>query len=156
MPNWCENDGTIKHKDVKKIKALYKAIQKNKFCEHVKPLPNGEWDYNWCIENWDTKWELDFFDYGIDGNTIHFSALSAWSPPDGVYHKLIEEGCEIDVDYFEGGVDFCGILTNEKDLFLENTFEKYKTDQLPMWALKRWDFDEIYAFLDEEDEEVAQ
>ena len=45
MPNWCENDGTIKHKDVKKIKALYKAIQKNKFCEHVKPLPNGEWDY---------------------------------------------------------------------------------------------------------------
>ena len=40
MPNWCENDGTIKHKDVKKIKALYKAIQKNKFCEHVKPLPN--------------------------------------------------------------------------------------------------------------------
>jgi hypothetical protein len=147
MPNWCENDGTIQHKDVKKIKALYNAIEEGKFCEHILPLPNGKWDYDWCVENWDTKWELDFGDYELeDENTIRFSALSAWSPPDNIYRKLISLGFEIDIDYFEGGMDFCGVVTNKKKRHIDSVYEKYKNEELPMWALKRWDFDSLYDF----------
>ena len=39
MPNWCNNNVTISHKDSAKMEALASAVREGKFCNHVIPVP---------------------------------------------------------------------------------------------------------------------
>ena len=58
MPNWCENEIRVSG-DTKKVKAFMKFVKSKDQdfdFEKVIPLPKGEWDYQWCLDNWDTKW----------------------------------------------------------------------------------------------------
>ena len=154
MPNWCSNYGSITHKDPKKIKELVKAMNEEKFCHHEIPLPNGEWDYDWCIEHWSTKWDIYHAEVVIeDENTLRFWFETAWSPPENVFNELISQGYEVILAYYETGMDYCGVLTNENHEYTEDVLSHTKNKTLPKWVTDAFDFEEIYGedFLNEQE-----
>lgn len=86
MPNWCNNKLEIE--DCSPELAAY--LQENGLSfEKIKPTPpekltdeKGSW-YQWRVDNWGTKWDLDeesvFHEY--DKNKYSFLFNTAWSPP---------------------------------------------------------------------------
>ena len=80
--------------------------------------------YDWRVNNWGTKWEVNEF-YGIDkqpdaligDSTISFAFSSAWAPPIGAYEKFLENNpdCFIRAYYYEGGCDFMGLWEDGVD-----------------------------------------
>ena len=79
--------------------------------------------YDWCVNNWSTKWDVcEFYsirriELGIDESEISFGFDSAWAPPLGAYEKFIEDNSNVTIraTYFEGGCDFMGIWDNGID-----------------------------------------
>jgi len=119
MPNWCDNHLTLRHKDVKKLEAAVEAFKVNKLFQHFIPLPETGWDWNFCVENWGTKWEADMdADLTMEGDTVRCSFLTAWSPPIGVYRAMREQGFELEALYYEPGMCFVGKVTvDELDIY---------------------------------------
>ena len=124
MPNWCNNTLTLTGpKD--KVKTIFdKAKESNELLQQLHPMPkelegttspsDGDNWYDWRINNWQTKWDVDadYLEFREDGDTgiIEGWFDSAWSPPIGAYeHFLTEnEDCSISSLYYEGGMDFAG------------------------------------------------
>ncbi len=109
MPNWCMNALEIKG-DAELIREW--IIDTNFDFMKILPPPNDEWDYEWCSNNWGTKWspdvramfDLDFEDWdGEDG--ISFGFDTAWCPPNGILEKLEEVGLYVKCYSLEEG---CG------------------------------------------------
>jgi len=79
--------------------------------------------YDWCVNNWSTKWDVNEFysikkiELGEDESEISFGFDSAWAPPLGAYEKFIEDNSNVTIraSYFEGGCDFMGIWDNGID-----------------------------------------
>ena len=75
----------------------------------------ADW-YTFCLTNWGTKWDV-----GGDGefieqdspNEVELAFDSAWAPPIAAYEQLEGLGFEIEAYYFEPGMAFCGVWTNE-------------------------------------------
>jgi hypothetical protein len=110
MPNWCENQVEVSHPRTKKMRRLIGYIKADKLLYSFAPYPNGKWNYDWCVENWDTKWDIgdaDIFDR--DTNFIEFSFSSAWSPPINIFFKMKEQGYYVKARYAEPGMDYAGI-----------------------------------------------
>jgi len=81
--------------------------------------------YDWRVNNWATKWEVNEF-YGVDRqhlndsldeSTISFGFSSAWAPPTGAYEQFLSanEDCSLKAWYYEGGCDFMGEWDNGSD-----------------------------------------
>ena len=99
--------------------------KKEKQARQARKLEFGaeNW-YDWRVNNWGTKWEVNEF-YGVDKqadalighSTISFSFSSAWSPPIGAYEKFLENNpdCSIKAYYYEGGCDFMGLWEDGVD-----------------------------------------
>lgn len=123
MPNWCDNMVTLRHEDKSKIDALDAELSKRdaeshrcqgEFFNSIRPNPSGEWDYNWSVENWGTKWEAGIIDWERrDDNEIWVSFESAWSPPTTFYEFLVEEGWEVEAIYQESGMGYAGQFTTD-------------------------------------------
>jgi hypothetical protein len=137
MPNWCDNSVTLKHEDKSKIDALAAVLEdkeNQQVFNHLRPNPAGEWDYNWSVENWGTKWDAGIIDWERqDDNTIWISFDSAWSPPTTLYEYLVEEGWNVEAYYHESGMCFCGMFTNEDgDIYYQyDLTDPDFTDTLP-------------------------
>ena len=133
MPNWCNNTITLTGPK-EKITAIYnKAKEDNALLQQLYPMPTelegttspapkeGEpqplvdghdnW-YDWRVENWGTKWDVDAegLELSDDGTTISGWFDSAWSPPIHAYEYFLTENedCSISSLYYEGGMDFAG------------------------------------------------
>lgn len=95
MPNWCNNNVTISHKDSAKVEALAEAVREGKFCNHVIPVPEdlqitagflGDTEaqkelerktaenvakyghgnwYDFCTSRWGTKWDVEPYDPAV-------------------------------------------------------------------------------------------
>lgn len=122
MPNWCDNSVTLRHSDKSKIDALDAEMSKKNdqggfmACpfQHLRPNPTGEWEYNWSVENWGTKWDASIIDWDRSGdNEIRLYFESAWSPPTTLYEFLVEEGWEVEAIYHEPGCAYIGQFTTE-------------------------------------------
>ena len=133
MPNWCSNDVTIKHKDKKAIERVFKAFNEGRLCEEFIPVPKDlkettspnkanakemkekygheDW-YSFQTSNWGTKWDVEPGNAIIKGKAVYLTFDSAWSPPIGLYEKLLEDGYEVKAYYFEGGMGFYGEFDN--------------------------------------------
>ena len=160
MPNWCNNVVTINSDDPEKIKRIETAINEGKLFEEFLPFPNGEWDYNWCVENWGTKWDISQQEIiEVTDDSISFRFDTAWSPPHNFYSKMTELGFDIDVMYNETGMQFVGHYTSENGNYMveyDFTQENWRegiTDEDVLYFL-----DEEYEYYletkdDEEDEE---
>jgi hypothetical protein len=139
MPNWCNNVVTIKHKNKKALDRVVKAFNEEKLCAEFIPIPKEleestapndspskdelikkygypDW-YQFCVNEWGTKWDVS--PYGtsaqVTGNKVCLGFDTAWSPPTGLYDKLVEEGYEVDALYFEVGGGFYGRYSNGED-----------------------------------------
>ena len=114
MPNWCANSTTFKHDDPKQIERMKTAFIENRLLTEFAPPPAdiGENWYNWRIENWGTKWDVDgHADVGIvdikeNEVTLYFD--SAWSPPLEFYMALEDLGWIVEGYYYESGMNFVG------------------------------------------------
>ena len=143
MPNWCDNTVYITHDDPKKIQILVDAWKANKFfgtiypepdynevkVKHTFPMnfatgepkpefvdPQSAW-WDWRVQNWGTKWEITTDEAYIDiqENSIRASFSTAWSPPTGIYDRLVNDGYSVDAYYYEGGCAFCGRYVDGSD-----------------------------------------
>ena len=120
MPNWCSNNLTLRHKDVEKLNAARAAFEDGRFLEHFVPLPNGEWDYGFCCDNWGTKWDTggeNCVVSALDNNTYGFNFETAWSPPIEVYREMCAQGFELEATYYEPGMCFVGRVTGDPSFF---------------------------------------
>jgi len=73
-------------------------------------LCKGEGWYDWCIQNWGTKWRG--YDGRFNDDQTAFSFDTAWSPPLPVIKKLAElTGETFIMGYIEYGMFFCGRYT---------------------------------------------
>jgi len=71
--------------------------------------------YDYCVNEWGTKWDVDAYDTVEPADSITFGFDSAWSPPIGVYEALVEQGFEVRAYYYEPGMAFAGIWEDGQD-----------------------------------------
>lgn len=139
MPNWCYNNATITHENPTKIAELKQTLiadEPNTF-EHFIPLPDGKWDYSFCVDNWGTKWEICHPTISHeDANTLSLYFETAWAPPIGVFEAMKKQGYVVHAEYTEEGMWFAGQWDDGDD-------ECYKIDELPehLSHLKPYDLD---------------
>jgi hypothetical protein len=70
------------------------------------PADKPNW-YDWCVENWGTKWNS--YDGNVTEDGISFN--TAWAPPTPVIVALAKKiGKSLRLIYDEPGMDFCGEL----------------------------------------------
>jgi hypothetical protein len=153
MPNWCNNTITISGPKNKITKLYTEAKAGNGLLQAMYPMPKelenttspapkeGEpqplvdgydnW-YDWRVNNWATKWDVDVenLELSEDGTNISGWFDSAWSPPTGAYEEFLakNEDCSIKALYYEGGMDFGGEWFDGGDTCL--TMSDYSADQM--------------------------
>ncbi len=88
-------------------------IEGEKYKNNIDKYGYTTW-YEWSIENWGTKWSLSDENYIVDQNDeyISFEFDTAWSPPEGIYTKLVELFPELNISWFykEPGMQISGWL----------------------------------------------
>lgn len=133
MPNHCYQEVKIAGTtDI--VRELYHGLVSNgymngkcknpSFCSLVIPVPietyveksDGlfpPW-YNFCVKNWDTKWDVcDVVivdDWKRQGNLAQFSfkCWTAWAPPVPIWERLNELGVLVEAVYEDEGGSFTG------------------------------------------------
>ena len=90
MPNYCNNELTIKSDNAGLLQSLMNELKQADsyevdFLSKLVPFTeetNYVWDYDWCVENWGTKWDIfDIVHASLEGDTLTISFSTAWSPP---------------------------------------------------------------------------
>ena len=140
MPNWCDNRVEIYGEDTDQIKEVKKTLAGKKTCfdfNNIVPMPkelegttspNPEPDsfeakrlrkqhghdnwYDWCCDNWDTKWNSAGADLTSDSNNsiIEYEFQTAWGPPIKVIEALREKYPDLNITAFydEPGMEMAG------------------------------------------------
>ena len=111
MPNWCYNTVTLYNEDKSVIDGFEQELSKEESqpLNYLRPNPSGEWEYDWSVSNWGTKWDISPYDWEReDDNTIVMNFDSAWSPPITIYEFLVENGWSVRAYYHEPGMAFVG------------------------------------------------
>jgi len=108
MPNWCQNILEIRGSEEELERFMNKSEDRKFTLEQYYPYgtEDGEWNYDWCFNNWGTKWDVNgdtpFLMISSESETsppqsntemsshnegISISFLTAWSPPfEGILH----------------------------------------------------------------------
>jgi len=154
MPNWCGNNLTVEHDDAAMVDRFEKAYNAGNLCNEFIPMPEdiGDGWYDWCINNWGTKWDVGA-DLGTSraeyhglkatrvGNQVSCTFDSAWAPPIGLYNALTDLGYKVEATYFEPGMCFCGMYEDGEDDYVE-----YKTkDMIPQRIWNDYNLDEFFS-----------
>jgi hypothetical protein len=159
MPNWCDNSVVLRNSDKSKVDALAVELGGDgNFMNHLRPNPTGEWDYNWSVENWGTKWDASPIDWERrDDNEVWISFDSAWSPPTALYEFLVEQGWEVEAIYHEPGMCYAGQFTTEDgdeyceyDLTDPDSIEELPSDVIEFGDLRTAAHDHMINILEEE------
>ena len=142
MPNWNSNVVTISHEDPEQIARVVKAYQDGRLFSEFVPVPpallnplSSTWGgpdrekndelraqlkeeygyenwYDWCVDNWGTKWDVNPEDtdpvLAHNGLEVTLYFETAWSPPIEWYDRMSEDDFGIDAYYYEPGMAFCG------------------------------------------------
>jgi len=160
MPNWCNNNFAITG-NTESIKDLWESAQAAEgLLQAIMPMPkelegttspgdSPNW-YNWRVDNWGTKWDVDldgleFTDNGDGTASISGWFESAWAPPIGAYEQLADDfdSCVIECSYYEPGMDFAGFWSSEDgDEYLEDLHEQYE--------LPHYERNDLFKRLDDE------
>ena len=101
------------------------GVEEKHRAEQNKKLHGHDNWYDWCVDNWSTKWDVGEFrgverqhlNDSLDESTIKFGFDSAWAPPTGAYEHFIDKNSNVTIyaTYFESGCDFMGIWDNGGD-----------------------------------------
>ena len=177
MPNWCANELYIASKNKHTLDAFTKKVglkdDKPDFdfgkilpepdyekVEVLPPFPDIVGDkkpvdseqawWDWRVQNWGTKWDLDGLDippsfgkwkqFGDDNKDIHFvhfEFMSAWSPPEAVIIAAGNQNPSLmfALQYYEPGCDFEGeLIMLNGEIETHNTREcKPEIESLAEW-----------------------
>lgn len=160
MPNWCLNNITVSHDDSTMVDRFENAYNNGKTCNEFLPVPKGYYDderwYDWCVNNWGTKWDIGAKpeQYGLKAtrvdNEITATFDSAWSPPIGLYEKLVELGYNVRATYWEPGMAYCGIWDNGNDNYIEYGQSDNADEDIPVALWNEYNMGEFFE-LDEEE-----
>jgi hypothetical protein len=151
MPNWCNNILTISEPSTELVE--YLKTEGFSF-DKIKPMPpelkEGDGWYDWAVENWGTKWDLDenpLLPDSFQDKEILFDFDTAWSPPMGVINALSEKFPDdhFVLQYLETGMGFCGEASFSDGAFIDNQSSEDK--EVAKFA------EEIFGYEDQEDEE---
>jgi hypothetical protein len=163
MPNWCDNRVILRNDDISKIDALEAEMSKKNAdghfmaepFNHLRPNPAGEWQYDWCVANWGTKWEASIIDWErSDTNEITIYFESAWSPPTVLYEYLFEEGWDVDAVYHESGMGFVGQFIEGYDEYFEYDLTDLQSiEDLPEELIEFGNLRDAHHWWKEENEE---
>jgi len=99
MPNWTTNIVKLKgsEQDIQSIKDLIFSVDEDgkTFFDFNKVIPmpeeynEGDKWYDWCVNNWGTKWNSDGTQILTDTPTeLEMTFLTAWAHPVNVLSKL--------------------------------------------------------------------
>jgi hypothetical protein len=127
MPNWCENVVQVTGPEDKVAEFVQYVAgetydgRSSSFCFN-KVIPvnpalyeGADW-YDFCVNNWGTKWEPSEFIVEPDGipddGYAEWQFHTAWSPPEGVFHTLRNKFPDVDISWFyhEPGMRVAGYL----------------------------------------------
>jgi len=121
----CHTKITFESDNKQSIDNLVKDIIETKtFLNVLRPMPaeytEGEMWYDWRIEHWGTKWDLDpdelTLSHGpvgiirVSDKKISITTKFAWAPPMDalLYYHQNNTDIKIESLYVEPGNDFCG------------------------------------------------
>ena len=140
MPNWCDNRVEIYGDNPDQIKEVKKTLASKQTCfdfNNIVPIPkelegttsptpepdsfeakrlrkqhgHDNW-YDWCCDNWDTKWNSAGADLTSDSNNsiIEYEFQTAWGPPIKVIEALREQYPDLNITAFydEPGMEMAG------------------------------------------------
>ena len=128
------------------------------------PDAEGENWYDWRVEHWGTKWEVNdpvfILQDDFDGKMTRLICFfdTAWSPPlDAYEHFLAQDGgCEIEAYYCEPGCQFAGVFINggHKEI-CDEEFDAPIEKRSDLWWMidEHMGLDDIYEMTHEDDEE---
>jgi len=136
MPNWCNNSIIISGPTAK-IKALWDETNTKPeegeagLLHAMVPMPSvGDDWYNWRVNSWGTKWEIDPEGLEYEDNEDGTSTIagwfdSAWSPPVTAYDTFTanNQDCTVEATYYECGMCFVGKYNS-----VEGTDDCYSID----------------------------
>lgn len=159
MPNWCQNHVRFSHNDPEMIAKLVNAANDEKLFNTFVPRPEEkeeEW-YNWNIQNWGTKWEVEIYEEAFAEaerpDTVVLGFDSAWAPPIGFYEKMEELGFDIEAYYYEPGMQFCGRYADGFDEYVEIEGDsKWVKEFVPEYIDEVFDISGAMADWEEQDE----
>jgi hypothetical protein len=155
MPNWCSNVLKVRE-DVETSKdELYDFLTKAKgtpegeeqereFCfSSLVPRPDGVDWYDWNVQNWGTKWDVnadvelqdEYFDDEDEGAVAIIRFDTAWSPPIEFIQKVAPmfPTLTFELRFWEGGMGFAGRWEQQGDEVLIDT--SYGTDAEEYWNI---------------------
>ena len=168
MPNWCNNSFSITG-STNSIKDLWvQASICEGLLEAIMPMPKElegttapsedgmDW-YNWRVNNWGTKWDVDlegleFIDNGDGTAMIAGWFDSAWAPPIGAYEQLAADfdSCIIEASYYEPGMDFGGFWSSENGDEYFDDLQTRLEQPVDEWDERFKEFEAEYDLLSEE------
>jgi len=138
MPNWCDNELWIKPNNGPRSKREYKEIcdiitkstEKTEDCMLLSafvPMPKDldgttapseepNW-YDWCVENWGTKWDVDVNIEDMDKESAWMTFNTAWGPPVPWLKHIAKRFPKVrfQLKYQEDSMCFFGVATANQD-----------------------------------------
>ena len=114
--------------------------------------------YDYCVNEWGTKWDVggDGYEPHDDGpNRTTLTFDSAWAPPTAAMDKFMDMGFSVRLYYYEPGMCFAGIYSEDGDDFYElggMTSESVK-EELPEVLDEMFGISETMAEYEAEEEE---
>lgn len=120
MPNWCSNRVIVagSERELDRFEEYVSTKDARFSLEKIIPMPEdvyrgnlgdkerekyGEknW-YDWSVQNWGTKWEIDpksikIEDYSIGEVGYFFD--TAWGPPEKVHKHLVDEFPKLEISW---------------------------------------------------------
>ena len=124
MPNWCSNTVRLEHENPEMLVRVEKALEAGCLLGDFVPMPaelleNDGW-YDWRLENWGTKWDVDGGVVESGKGWISLRFESAWSPPIQAFRALEQTyGFTVFAEYIEEGMCFKGTYEDG----VEHTFD---------------------------------
>lgn len=110
MPNWCFCDIMI----TGNMEKISKMLSKDEdgcsiFLQNLVSY-EGEWDYEWCWNNWGTKWDVGSNNLEVNNNMLCGYCDFAWSPPIKCFKTYCEENDDVFIKmcYIEPNMVYLG------------------------------------------------
>ena len=165
MPNHCYNRLTVTTDNHGLLIQMRDAalMEDEKLLEFLCPFTKEtdyKYDYDWCVENWGTKW--DIFDVDIISlvdDELELCFSPAWSPPvEAIRHGSDRYGFDFELTYKEEGMMFIGIALPLMATHYSYTFDKPPHEEgIPDHLIDEWgiDVDYDYYIINAEDDELS-
>ena len=171
MPNWCCCEISITGNMEKISKMLSKDEDgETEFLRNLVPY-EGEWDYDWCLNNWSTKWDVGGNGLEVYDNKLCGWADFAWSPPLDCFKTYCKQNPDVFIKmcYIEPGMLYLGYWDSNENTIYDDYYnssnhekycENYKNkcdidvkEDFNFDYFEYWLADQDFYFCDESDEE---